>query len=76
MEFSLDKEKKIEAYKSVLLNLENGIILRLGVLGIDPDTFDENQFVPREDSTAENDIYKILSRIKKIKDKIKEIELT
>jgi hypothetical protein len=42
-------------------------------LGIDIDSFNEDTFFPEEDSTAQKDIYNIIDRIKKIKEKIKEI---
>jgi hypothetical protein len=74
MQFNLSPEKKIEAYQSVLNTLESGLILRLGVLGIDPDEFDEESFLPSEDSTAENDIYKIVCRIKEVRQKIADIQ--
>ena len=73
MQFSLNKEQKLKAYNEALKDLENGLILRLGVLGMDPDAFDEESFTPVEDSTAQKDIFDIIGRINKIKDKIQEI---
>jgi hypothetical protein len=40
---------------------------------MDPDAFDEESFTPLEDSTAQKDIFDIIGRINKIKDKIQEI---
>jgi hypothetical protein len=42
----------------------------LSILGIDPLEFDEENFTPAENSTAQNDIYDILNRIKEIDNKI------
>lgn len=74
MQFSLNAEQKLKAYNEALRDLENGLILRLEVLGIDSDQFDEESFIPLESSTAQQDIYLILDRIKKIKQKISELE--
>lgn len=73
MKFSLNKDQKLQAYGEALKDLENGLILRLGVLGVDPDTFDEESFTPAEGSTAQKDIFDIIGRINKIKEKIQEI---
>lgn len=73
MQFSLTKDQKLKAYNEALLDLENGLILRLGVLGFDVDEFDEDNFVPDENSTAQQDIFMIIVRIKKIKQKIEEL---
>jgi hypothetical protein len=45
----------------------------LSILGIDPEQFDEESFTPAENSTAQNDIYDILNRIKEIDNKISNI---
>lgn len=74
MQFSLNTEQKLKAYNEALKDLENGLILRLEVLGINSDEFDEETFVPLESSTAQQDIHSIINRIKKIKQKIIDLE--
>jgi len=70
MRFSLSSEEKKEAYQSVKTELEKALILRLSVLGIDPEEFDEDSFTPAENSTAQKDIYDIICKIQDINDKI------
>lgn len=70
MNFSLSSEEKKEAYQFVKSELEKSLILRLSIIGIDPEEFDEDGFEPSENSTAENDIYDILCKIKDIDIKI------
>lgn len=73
MKINLSNEQKLKVYNQAALDLENLLLLRLTVLGIDIDSFNEDTFFPEEDSTAQKDIYNIIDRIKKIKEKIKEI---
>lgn len=73
MLFSLTSEQKKDAYNSVRLELQKSLILRLSILGIDPESFDEEDFVPSEDSTAEKNIYDIINKIKEIDDKISKL---
>jgi hypothetical protein len=70
MKFNLSSEEIKEAYSLVKSELEKSLILRLSILGIDPEQFDEESFTPAENSTAQNDIYDILNRIKEIDNKI------
>ena len=70
MKFNLSSEEKKEAYQSVKNELEKTLILRLSILGIDPEEFDEENFIPAENSTAENDISDIINKIKEIDNKI------
>ena len=70
MKFNLSLEEKHQAYQTVKTELEKYLIVRLSVLGIDPEEFDEDAFVPAENSTAENDIYDIICKIKDIDIKI------
>jgi hypothetical protein len=70
MKFSLSSEQKKEAYQLVKTELEKGLILRLSILGIDLEQFDEDSFIPAENSTAEKDIYDIIYKIKDIDNKI------
>jgi hypothetical protein len=70
MQFSLSSEEKKEAYESVKIELEKALILRLTILEIDPEEFDEESFIPAENSTAQNDIYDIICKIKDIDNKI------
>lgn len=70
MKFNLSLEEKKQAYQTVRNELEKYLIVRLSILGIDPETFDENSFTPAENSTAENDIYDIICKIKDIDIKI------
>lgn len=70
MKFNITGEKKKEAYEHVIFQLEKELLLRLFVLNIDPDDFDETNFQPKEDSTAEKDIYNLILKIKDIKEKI------
>ena len=73
MKFNLSSEEKKEAYQSVKNELEKTLILRLSILGIDPEEFDEENFTPAENSTAQSDISDILNRIKEIDNKISNI---
>jgi hypothetical protein len=70
MKFNLSSEEKKEAYQSVKNELEKTLILRLSILGIDPEEFDEENFIPAENSTAQNDISDIINKIKEIDNKI------
>jgi hypothetical protein len=70
MRFSLSSEQKKEAYQLVKAELEKALILRLSILEIDPEEFDEDSFIPAENSTAEKDIYDIIYKIKDIDSKI------
>lgn len=70
MQFNLSSEEKKEAYQSVKAELEKALILRLSILGIDPEEFDEESFTPVENSTAQKDIYDIICKIKDIDSKI------
>jgi hypothetical protein len=70
MQFSLSSEEKKEAYESVKAELEKALILRLSILEIDPENFDEDSFVPAENSTAQKDIYNIICKIKDTDNKI------
>lgn len=70
MKFSLSSEQKKEAYQLVKTELEKALILRLSILEIDLEEFDEDSFIPAENSTAEKDIYDIICKIKDIDNKI------
>jgi hypothetical protein len=70
MRFSLSAEQKKEAYQLVKVELEKALILRLSILNIDPEGFDEDSFTPAENNTAEKDIYDIIYKIKEIDNKI------
>ncbi len=70
MKFNLSLEEKQQAYQTVKTELEKYLIVRLSVLGIDPEEFDEDSFIPAENSTAEKDIYDIICKIKDIDSKI------
>jgi len=70
MKFNLSSEEKKEAYQSVKNELEKTLILRLSILGIDPEQFDEENFIPAKNSTAQNDISDIINKIKEIDNKI------
>ena len=70
MRFSLSSEQKKEAYQLVKAELEKALILRLSILNIDLEEFDEDSFIPAENSTAEKDIYDIIYKIKEIDNKI------
>lgn len=70
MRFSLSSEQKKEAYESVKAEFEKTLILRLSILEIDPEEFDEDSFIPAENSTAQKDIYDIIHKIKDIDNKI------
>lgn len=70
MQFNLSSEEKKEAYHSVKVELEKALILRLSVLGIDPEKFDQESFSPVQNSTAQQDIYDIICKIKNIDNKI------
>ena len=70
MQFNLSSEEKKEAYQSVKAELEKALILRLSILGMDPEEFDEESFIPAENSTAQKDIYDIICKIKDIDIKI------
>lgn len=73
MKFNISGEQKKEAYQFVLNELEKELMLRLYVLNIDPDLFDENSFIPNENSTAEKDLYNLIIKIKDITEKMNSI---
>jgi hypothetical protein len=70
MKFTLPDDQKKQAYQNVKNELEKSLILRLSILGIDLENFDEESFQPNENSTAEKDIYDIICRIKDMDEKI------
>ena len=70
MKFNLSLEEKKEAYETAKNELEKALILRLSVLGIDAEEFDEDSFIPAENITAQKDIYDIICKIKDIDNKI------
>jgi hypothetical protein len=70
MKFNLSLEEKKEAYQTAKNELEKALVLRLSVLGIDPEEFDEDSFTPAENITAQKDIYDIICKIKDIDIKI------
>jgi hypothetical protein len=70
MRFSLSSEEKKQAYQLVKAEFEKSLILRLSILEIDPEEFDEDNFIPAENSTAQKDIYDIICKIKDIDNKI------
>jgi hypothetical protein len=73
MKFQLSSEQKKEAYNSVKFELEKSLILRLSILGIDEEEFDEESFIPSPNSTSEKDVFDIIAKIKKINDKISKL---
>lgn len=70
MKFNLSSEEIKEAYSLVKSELEKSLILRLSILGINPEEFDEENFIPAENSTAQSDISDIINKIKEIDNKI------
>lgn len=74
MKFSLTKEEKIKVYNDVMVELQKNIIVRLNILGIDPDSFDESAFDPKENSSAEQALYNLIQKLKETEAKIKAIE--
>jgi hypothetical protein len=70
MKFNLSSEEIKEAYSLVKSELEKSLILRLSILGINPEEFDEENFTPAENSTAQSDISDIINKIKEIDKKI------
>jgi hypothetical protein len=70
MKFNLSSEEIKEAYSLVKSELEKSLILRLSILGINPEEFDEENFTPAENSTAQSDISDIINKIKEIDNKI------
>jgi|LakMenE18May11ns_1017448.scaffolds.fasta_scaffold9951048_6 hypothetical protein len=64
MKFTISNEKRAEVLQSAKQSLESALLLRLSVMGVDPDTFDPDTFVPNEDSTMDNDIKVIIDKIK------------
>lgn len=73
MKFSLSNSDKKLAYTQVKNELEKSLILRLTVLGIDPEKFDDTAFIPDQNSTAQKDIYDIILKIKEIDKKIEQL---
>lgn len=74
MKFSLSKEEKIKVYNDVRIELQKNLIVRLNILGIDPDTFDEHSFFPDENSSAQKSVYNLIQQIKETNLKIEAIE--
>lgn len=74
MKFSLTKEEKIKVYNDVRIELQKNLIVRLNILGIDPDTFDEDSFFPDENSSAQKSVYNLIQQIRQTNLKIEAIE--
>lgn len=74
MKFTLSKEEKIKVYNDVRIELQKNIILRLNILDYDVDTFDEDSFVPNEDSAAQISLYNLIQKLKETNQKIEQIE--
>lgn len=74
MKFSLTKEEKIKVYNDVRVELQKNIIVRLNILGIDPDIFDEESFQPSENNSAEEALFNLIQKLKETEEKIKAIE--
>jgi hypothetical protein len=74
VKFNLPNDQKKQAYENVRNELEKKLILRLTIVGIDPESFDKNYFTPNPSSTAHMDIKDILEKIVEIEEKIKELE--
>lgn len=74
MKFSLTKEEKIKVYNDVRVELQKNIIVRLNILGVDPDIFDEESFQPSENNSAEEALFNLIQKLKETEEKIKAIE--
>ena len=74
LKFTLSKEEKIKVYNDVRIELQKNIILRLNILDYDVDTFDEDSFVPNEDSAAQISLYNLIQKLKETNQKIEQIE--
>lgn len=74
MKFTLSKEEKIKVYNDVRVELQKNIIVRLNLLNYDIDTFDEDSFVPNENSAAQINLYNLIQKLKDTNQKIEQIE--
>lgn len=74
MKFSLTKEEKIKLYNDVRIELYKNLLVRLNILGIDPDTFDEDLFIPNENSSSQTAVQNLVEKIKEIDKKMKQVE--
>lgn len=74
MKFSLTKEEKIKVYNDIRVELQKNLIVRLNILGIDPENFDEDTYIPDESSSAQKSIYNLIQQIKQTDLKIEAIE--
>lgn len=61
-------------YNDVRVELQKNIIVRLNILGIDPDIFDEESFQPSENNSAEEALFNLIQKLKETEEKIKAIE--
>jgi len=74
LKFSLTKEEKIKLYNDVRIELYKNLLVRLNILGIDPDTFDEDLFIPNENSSSQTAVQNLVEKIKEIDKKMKQVE--
>jgi len=74
LKFTLSKEEKIKVYNDVRVELQKNIIVRLNLLNYDIDTFDEDSFVPNENSAAQINLYNLIQKLKDTNQKIEQIE--
>lgn len=70
MKFDLSKEEKYKVYQRTKKSFEMDLIQRLCAVGIDPDTFNPDEFIPEDDKMSHYYINDLITKIKKVEEKI------
>lgn len=74
MEFNLSSKEKLSVYKQTRKSFELDLIQRLCAVGIDPEAFDTEKFIPEDDKMSHFYIKELILKIEKVKEKILEFE--
>jgi len=74
MEFKLSSKEKLSVYKQTRKSFEIDLIQRLCAVGIDPEDFNGEDFIPDEDKMSHFYIKELLLKIEKVEKKILQFE--
>jgi hypothetical protein len=75
MEFKLSSEEKLSVYKQTRKSFEMDLVQRLCAVGIDPEEFNAEEFIPEEDKMSHFYIKELLLKIEKVEKKIFQFEI-
>jgi hypothetical protein len=75
MEFKLSAKEKLSVYKQTRKSFEIDLIQRLCAVGIDPEDFNAEEFIPEEDRMSHFYIKELLLKIEKVEEKILQFEI-